>query len=282
METSLQPIGIFDSGIGGLTVAKAVAQAMPGESILYFGDRARCPYGDRSSDEVIRFSLEIGEFLAEQGVKCIVVACNTATAVALPVLRETLSIPVVGVIDPGAQAAVQATRSGRIGVIGTTVTIASHAYRTSICAIAPDIDVIETSCPAFVPLVEAGHFDGEDVERVVGESLRTFEADGIDTLVLGCTHYPLLANVIRRIVGPSVNVISSATATASYVSKLLREGGLSSRRNAPAAHRYLTSGDIFSMQMALTNWFGEEVTNESIRQVALPLSSEAVSTSGRI
>jgi glutamate racemase len=170
MEKSIDPIGIFDSGIGGLTVAQAIAKALPLEAITYLGDRARCPYGDRSSAEVARFSLEIGEYLVGLGVKCLVVACNTATAVALPLLREALPIPVVGVIEPGARAAVQASETGRIGVIGTSVTIASHAYRQSIHAISPDAHVVEHACPAFVPLVEAGRFNGPEVEQAVRAS----------------------------------------------------------------------------------------------------------------
>ncbi|GLG00901.1 glutamate racemase 1 [Alicyclobacillus hesperidum subsp. aegles] len=271
METSRLPIGVFDSGIGGLTVMRAIQERLPHESVVYFGDRARCPYGDRQPEEVIRFSEEIADYLFASGIKLLVVACNTATAVALHNLQERLPIPVVGVIAPGALSAVRATRNRRIGVIGTSVTVSSHAYRKAICTIAPDIVVHELACPLFVPLVERGQLDGDHVEAVVRQSLKPLAGSDIDSLVLGCTHYPLLAPIIRRVMGAAVQVISSADATAAHVARLLAERNLRNTDSAKPMYRYLTSGDSASLKVALANWFAEPVVAAAVEHVDAPL-----------
>lgn len=273
MKNGEQPIGVFDSGVGGLTVARAIQTKLPYESVVYFGDRARCPYGDLSTEDVTRYAVEIAQFLLEQRVKCIVVACNTATAAALPTLQRMFSVPVLGVIKPGAHAAVTASQSGKIGVIGTSVTIGSHAYQTAIRELAPDIEVYEHACPAFVPLVEQGLFDGAVVEHTVRTSLEVFKSTEIDTLVLGCTHYPLLAGVIRRAMGPAVSVISSADATASAVESMLAAREMQNRSLAMPTHTYFTTGDGSKMRLALANWFSASVKAEAVTQVTLPLSS---------
>jgi glutamate racemase len=214
-------IGVFDSGIGGLTVVHELMRELPLESIIYFGDTARVPYGPKSAETVRRYALQIAQWLVTQEVKVVVVACNTATAHALLALRETLSVPVIGVIEPGARAAVTATRSS-VGVIGTAGTIASGAYERAIKALSPALDVHTKACPLLVPLVEEGWIDHAATRLIVHEYLAPLLREPVDTLVLGCTHYPLLANTIANEVGPSVRLIDSARETAVETARLLR------------------------------------------------------------
>src|SRR5687768_13864626 len=215
-------IGFFDSGVGGLTVLREVVRRLPNESTIYIGDNARTPYGPRTDDEVKRFSAECLDELASRDVKAIVVACNTSSAVALPDLRLRYNMPLLGVVRPGATAAALATRNRRVGVIGTAATIRSHAYFQAIKEEDPFVEVIEQATPDLVPLVESGRLDGALVEDVVQRSLDPLLGPdpGIDTLLLGCTHYPLLASVIRRVVGPEMAVIDTASATASALAGL--------------------------------------------------------------
>jgi len=212
--SSSAPIGVFDSGIGGLTVVHELIRQLPHESIVYFGDTARVPYGPKSPDTVRRYSREIAAYLTEQGVKAIVVACNTATAHALGTLRGELALPVVGVVEPGARAAVAATRTGRIGVIGTVGTIKSGAYERAICALSPTAQVVARACPLFVPLVEEGWVDHEATRLVAETYLEPLVKANVDTLVLGCTHYPLLKPLLRQVMGPDIRLIDSAEETA--------------------------------------------------------------------
>lgn len=240
MNAADAPIGVFDSGIGGLTVARELMRQLPEESIIYFGDTARVPYGPKSPDTVRRYSREITSFLRAQGVKAIVVACNTATAHALPALREALDVPVIGVVEPGARAAVGATRGGPIGVIGTAGTIASGAYERAIHALAPGAQVVARACPLFVPLVEEGWLNAEATVLVAEEYLRPLASSGVDTLVLGCTHYPLLKPVIGETVGRGVRLIDSAEETAAETARVLAERGLR-RAGARPRHRFIAS-----------------------------------------
>jgi glutamate racemase len=219
-------IGVFDSGIGGLTVMKELLSRLPGESFIYFGDTARVPYGTKSAETVLKFSRENIAFLMAQGVKLVVVACNTASAEALPALQEETSVPVIGVIRPGIQAAVAATSAARIGVIGTMATIRSKAYQTGIKELAPQAEVFARACPLFVPLAEEGWVDGEVAELVARKYLSGFRDEGVDALVLGCTHYPLLRRVIGRVMGPEVKLVDSAIETAKKVDEVLRADGL--------------------------------------------------------
>ncbi len=234
------PIGVFDSGIGGLTVMHALMERLPNESMVYFGDTARVPYGPKSPATVVRFSFENVELLTRRGIKAVVVACNTATAHALPALRERFDLPIVGVVGPGARAAVGATRSGRVGVIGTYGTIGSGAYEKALRAIRPDLDVVSRACPLFVPLAEEGMTDHPAARLVAAEYLAPFRDDGIDTLILGCTHYPLLKPVIAETLGPDVTLIDSAEETARETATLLAERGLA-RADGRAEYRYLVS-----------------------------------------
>ena len=267
------PIGFFDSGVGGLTVLREVLRRSPGESTIYFGDNARAPYGPRADEEVVRFSLQCLDVLASRDVKAIVVACNTSSAVALPTMRARYDVPIVGVVRPGATAAALATRTRRVGVIATQATVRSHAYFQAIKDENPFVEVYEHATPTFVPLVEAGQLDGDEVrarvaaalapllgDRSDGEYVFPLPADErIDTLLLGCTHYPLLAAVIAEVVGPDVAVIDSATATASTLAGLLEVNGLEAPDDRPAEHTQLTTGDVAAFERTARRLFGDLV-----------------------
>jgi glutamate racemase len=238
---------VFDSGIGGLTVVRELMRQLPRESIIYFGDTARVPYGPKSPDSVRRYSREIAAFLTSQDVKAIVIACNTATAHALTVLQQEHSVPVIGVVEPGARAAVAATRRQELGVIGTAGTIGSGAYERAIRAIAPDADIVARPCPLFVPLVEEGWLDTEATRLIAREYLAPLQAAGIDTLVLGCTHYPLLKPLLAELLGPDVALIDSAHETAAETARVLEARGLltdtatSAGDNGRLTHRFIAS-----------------------------------------
>ncbi|MCC7202184.1 MAG: glutamate racemase [Nitrospirae bacterium] len=215
------PIGIFDSGIGGLTVLKEVTSALPDEDTLYLGDTARLPYGTKSEETVIKYAIENTRFLLKYDIKLLVVACNTASAVSLEVLRKQFSIPIVGVIEAGARAAARATRNGKIGIIGTETTVSSGAYTKAIREINSNIETFGQSCPLFVPLVEEGWIDDNVTMAVAERYLAGLKNMGIDTLVLGCTHYPLLKGIIQKVMGDGVRLIDSAEETAKEVKEVL-------------------------------------------------------------
>jgi glutamate racemase len=238
---SAAPIGVFDSGIGGLTVVRELMRQLPNESIIYFGDTARVPYGPKSPDTVLRYSREIIDFLKGEGVKAVVVACNTATAHALPALREENDLPIVGVIEPGSRAAARATRTRNVGVIGTHGTIRSGAYERAIASISPDARITALACPLFVPLVEEGWLDTEATRLIANEYLSPFKDAGVDTLVLGCTHYPLLKPVIGSVVGRDVRLIDSAEETAAETATALEKAGLAHEATDSARYRFIAS-----------------------------------------
>jgi glutamate racemase len=217
-----RPIGVFDSGVGGLTVLRALADTLAGEEFIYLGDTARLPYGTKSNEVIIRYSRENTEFLLAKGIKLLVVACNTSSSVALEAIAGATMVPVIGVIEPGARAAVKASRSGKIGVIGTEATIASGAYTRTIQRLRPDAEIYTCACPLLVPLVEEGWTEGDIAERTVAHYLESLKRSGIDTLLLGCTHYPLLTDLFRRVLGPGVRVVDSATATSAAARERLR------------------------------------------------------------
>jgi len=224
-------IGVFDSGIGGLTVLKALCEAMPHEDFIYLGDTARAPYGTKSSEVILRYSRENAEFLLAKGIKLLVIACNTSSAVATAAIASETTVPVIGVIEPGARAAAKASRSGKIGVIGTEATIASSVYTHAVRQFRPDAEIYTRACPMLVPLVEEGWTDNEIARHTVEYYLGSLKASGIDTLLLGCTHYPMLSGLIGEVMGPRVKLVDSATATAVSVRqtltalKLLRREG---------------------------------------------------------
>lgn len=225
-----KPIGVFDSGIGGLTVLKELFRELPVENTLYLGDTARVPYGIRSAETVTRYSFENTEFLVARGIKLLVVACNTVSAVSLDAIMEKLSIPVIGVIEPGSKAAVKATKNRRIGVIGTEATISSSAYARIIKSMDNAVEVFSLPCPLFVPLAEEGLTDDEIAVMVAQRYLKDLKDKGIDTLVLGCTHYPLLKGVISKVMGDGIALIDSAVETVREIKRTLREHGIEGSR----------------------------------------------------
>lgn len=225
-DQSLRPIGVFDSGIGGLTVVRALRDLLPQEDIFYIGDTARLPYGGKSKSTIERYSIEISGLLLAENAKMIVVACNTSSSLAVPKLQEILKIPVVGVIAPGARAAVKKTRVDHVGVIGTKSTIQSEAYERAIQALSPSVRVTSQACPLLVPLVEEGWLDEDVTREILHRYLDLVVGVGIDTLVLGCTHYPLLAPLIQEVCGPGVELVDSAKNCAVAVRQTLVEWGL--------------------------------------------------------
>ena len=234
-------IGVFDSGMGGLTVVRELMHQLPNESIIYFGDTARVPYGPKSPDTVLRYSREITSYLKDQGVKALVIACNTATAHALPALRREFDMPIVGVIEPGAQAAATATKTKRVGVIGTAGTIKSRAYEKEIRKLLPDVEVTAQACALFVPLVEEGWLDSEVTHAIARNYLASIVSADVDTLVLGCTHYPLMKTVIGNVVGRDVRLIDSAQETARQAGEILRAHGLENETPDGARYRFIAS-----------------------------------------
>jgi glutamate racemase len=239
--TNILPLGLFDSGVGGLTVLREVTRQLPNESTVYFGDTARVPYGSKSRDVISRFSLEITQFLLQEKVKMVVVACNTASDFALSALRSRFEVPVIGVIEPGAQAALAATKTGRIGVIGTEGTIESQAYSEAIHRLKPDAEVFGQACPLIVPLVEEGWLEKPVAREIVKEYLTPLLANKIDTLVLGCTHYPLLKKLLSRVAGADVRLIDSAEETARSVGLELKRLQLEAPAKAPVVRKFFVS-----------------------------------------
>ncbi len=235
MPKTDNPIGIFDSGVGGLTVFREIARALPHHPLIYLGDSARVPYGTKSPQTVIRYSLEAANHLLGRGIEMLVVACNTATAAALPTLQERLSIPVIGVIEPGARAAVERTR-GHVGVIATEGTVKSQAYTKAIQVLDPAIHVTESPAPLFVPLAEEGWANTHVAREVAEIYLEPLIDAGIDTLVLGCTHYPILRGTIEQVVGESVQIVDSAETTAEAVKRLAP-----AQSNGVGAHTFLVT-----------------------------------------
>ena len=255
------PIGIFDSGVGGLTVARSILDQLPNESTIYIGDTARGPYGPRPLAEVREFALESLDFLVEQGVKAIVIACNTASAAMLRDARERYSVPVIEVIQPAARRAVAATRSGQIGVIGTRATIDSAAYLDAFAA-APQLKITSIACPLFVEFVERGETSGTEITEIARGYLAPFIDAKIDTLVLGCTHYPLLTGVISYVMGEGVTLVSSAEETAKDLYRTLVEKNLlRTQQSQPPTHTFLATGDAKAFESLARRFLGPEVTH---------------------
>ena len=255
------PIGIFDSGVGGLTVARAIIDQLPGESILYVGDTARGPYGPRPLAEVRAFALEIMDQLIASGVKAIVIACNTASSAMLRDARERYEIPVIEVIQPAVRRAVAATRSGKVGVIGTNATIESGAYLDTFAA-APQLEITSAACPKFVDFVERGETSGAAITSLAREYLKPLQDAGVDTLVLGCTHYPLLTGVISYVMGDGVTLVSSAEETAKDLYRALVENDMLNTSGAPN-HKFVATGDTASFSKLASRFLGPEVSNVS-------------------
>ena len=248
MESKSLPIGVFDSGLGGLTVAREIMRNLPMEKIVYFGDTARVPYGSKSQQTIQRYSRQIVRFLKTQEIKAIVVACNTATALAMDVIREEAGdIPVVGVVDPGARTACEESENGRIGVIATKATIGSNVYSEAVHAIRPEAQVVGKACPLLVPLVEEGWLHDKITDEVILRYLDEVLEYGVDTLILGCTHYPLLRSEIRRLVGEGVHLVNPAYETAVELKKLLAKHHLENetlrKADEPYPYRFFVSDE---------------------------------------
>jgi glutamate racemase len=255
-----RPIGMFDSGFGGLTVARAVIDLLPHEDLVYFGDTARYPYGPRPPDEVRGFALEITDFLVAEGVKLVVVACNSAESTAFYAATGRYEVPIVTVIQPGVRAAIAATRNRRIGLIGTDATVRSGAYDRVVEETKENVSLISQACPLFVDFVEAGDTTSDEVLKAAEEYLEPLKKAEVDTLILGCTHYPLLSGVIQYVMGEGVVLISSAETTAADVYGRLRDLDLLTTSEDPAVHRFITSGAESTFGELGTRFLGPEIT----------------------
>lgn len=253
-----RPIGMFDSGLGGLTVARAVIDLLPNEDLVYFGDNARSPYGPRAPEEVRKFALEIADLLVAEGVKLLVVACNSAESAAFYRSKVRYEIPIVTVIEPGVRAALAATRNRRIGLIGTEATIRSEAYDKTVRETRANVTLLSQPCPLFVEFVERGDTTSDELLEVARGYLAPLKEEGVDTLILGCTHYPLLSGVIQYVMGEDVVLISSAEATANEVYKQLRANELLADPSREGRHRFITSGDPESIGELGARFLGPE------------------------
>ncbi|MBD3108391.1 glutamate racemase [Bacillus sp. AGMB 02131] len=258
-----QAIGIIDSGVGGLTVVKEIMRQLPNESVIYLGDNARCPYGPRTKEEVQQFTWELTKFLLKKKIKMLIIACNTATAVALEEIKQALPIPVLGVIQPGARAAIKHSKQLRIGVIGTEGTVRSRAYAAALHDINEQVHVTSIACPKFVPVVESGEYNSALAKKVVAESLQPLKITGIDTIILGCTHYPLLGPIIASTMGKHVKVISSGDETARETSVILEYQGLLNKHAEKPVHHFYTTGSKEIFKRIATSWLGSCVENVS-------------------
>lgn len=255
----MKAIGVFDSGVGGLTVARELLRQLPYEDIVYFGDTARVPYGTKSKETVVRFSIENILFLLKHEVKLICVACNTASSVALPEIKTHFKVPIVGVIAPGAKEAVYATQNKRIGVLGTRGTVKSRTYDAEIKQLEPGARVIAVACPLFVPFAEEGWLSGKVVLEVARVYLKPLKEAGVDTVILGCTHYPLLKPVIRQVLGDSVVLIDSAKQVAMEIKKILTQEGQLNKRRSPR-HRFYVSDNPEGFSKLASKFLGKPVT----------------------
>lgn len=263
-----QPIGIFDSGIGGLTVLREILNLMPRENMIYLGDTARVPYGIRSSETVTKYAMENTEFLLGKKIKLIIVACNTVSAISLEMLKKKTEVPVIGVLLPGAEAAIRSTRNKRIGVIGTETTIHSSAYQRAIISLNPETEVLGVPCPLFVPLVEEGWTDGEVTRKVATRYLNGLKASNIDTLVLGCTHYPLLKGIINEVMGDEITLIDSAVETARVVGEILKGAGLLRKNDAPPERKFFVTDSPDRFRKVGERFLGHKI--EYIEKVEIP------------
>lgn len=264
MKENSQPVGIFDSGIGGLTVLKALSRELPREDVVYFGDTAHLPYGTKSKETITKFSIDNVNFLGHFDVKIVVVACNTASSLSLDALQKKFATPIIGVIEPGARQALKRTKNGRIGVIGTKATIGSASYEACLKTLDPSVKVYSEACPLFVPLVEEGWLEGEVVSKVARTYLDKLKAFKIDTLILGCTHYPLLTKVIQKAVGEKVRIVNSAEETAKEAKALLSRLGLADTRKKRSTDVRFYVSDEPEQFRAL----GERFLGRSIQSVA--------------
>ncbi len=266
-KTSRSPIGIFDSGIGGLTVVKRLAATLPNENIIYFGDTARVPYGSKSNSTVIEYSIQNTKFLLNNDVKAVIVACNTASSIAIPELKKQFDVPIIGMIEPGAKMALQKTKNKKIGVIGTRATTGNLAYSSEIKRIDNTANVIEKPCPLFVPLAEEGWTDHKATHEIAEEYLKELREDGIDTLVLGCTHYPILTNVIQNVIGQNISLIDSGVASAELIKQELQKLDLLTESTATGWQEFYVSDIQVKFKEVAELFLGKEI--EHVHKVDL-------------
>ncbi len=255
------PIGIFDSGIGGLTVAKRIISMLPNENIIYFGDTARVPYGTKSNDTVIEYSLQDAQFLINRNVKLIIVACNTASSVAISKLKEKFDIPIIGMIEPGAHLAINSTKNGKVGVIGTNSTISNKAYSNELKRLNENLEIIEKPCPLFVPVAEEGWLDHAATKLIAEEYLQDLVDFGVDTVILGCTHYPLLSEVIQNVMGNDVTLIDSGYAASLNVETYLNGRGVRNDSNQLGTHYFYVSDLPDKFRSVAERFLGTKVEN---------------------
>ncbi len=256
-----KPIGVFDSGLGGLTVLKELHKALPNEDLIYFGDNGRTPYGTKSKETVIKYTHQDINFLLKQDVKMIVIACNTVSACSYDIVTKEYDIPIIEVVGPGARAAVRNTREKHIGVIATPATIGSGVYEKAIKDILPDAVCSNKACPMFVPLVEEGWWDNEITEAVAEKYLGEMKQDGVDTLVLGCTHYPMLTKVLGRVMGDNVTLINSASVVAEEAAEKIKEMNLANDKEHLGKIKYFTSDSAEKFKTLAVNFMNEEIDN---------------------
>ena len=261
------PIGVIDSGVGGLTVVKELLNRLPNEPIVYIGDDARCPYGPRSAEEVIQFTVEMASALSKMDIKMLVVACNTATAVALDILKDTFPFPIIGVIEPGARAALQASATGEIVVLGTVGTVNSGAYAEAIHLLSSRASVFQLACPDFVPIVESGRYKTNEVSGIIHQTLKPLQKVAFDTAILGCTHYPLLHDHIKAQLRSDVTIVSSASETVHDVEKALMAHALTSDAASPATPIFYTTGEVHEFRSIVSDWL--EIEEPIVQQIKL-------------
>lgn len=255
------PIGVFDSGIGGLTTFKRLVHLLPNEDVIFFGDTGRVPYGSRSRETIIKYTRQCTQFLVEKGVKAIILACNTSSSMALETLTGEFDLPLFGVVSPPARIAAETTKNRRVGVIGTVATISSGAYETALHAIDPKLFVTCAACPLFVPLVENGRTAPDDVAvmAIAGDYLKPVLDTGIDTLILGCTHYPHLEAAIAKITGPDITLVDSGAETAEYAAKYLAQAGLLTDKTAPGFRRYYVTDSVTDFEAQVSRFLEADV-----------------------
>ncbi|WP_225362963.1 glutamate racemase [Apilactobacillus quenuiae] len=264
-------IGFMDSGVGGLTVAKEAIKQFPNENIIYFGDEARLPYGEKSPEEIKKFAQQISDFLIDKGIKILVIACNTATAHALSLLKKTLDIPVIGVIYPGSLAAVNISKEHRVGVIATNGTIKSKAYEKTINAINSDIHIFSLGCPRFIPMVEDGHYNSKEDQKLVTKDLNPIIRDNVDTLVMGCTHYPIMRKLIQNAMGKNVKLVDPGIAVIKDIKKTIDELNLNNNLSHTRKLCFYTTGSVKKFRFVAEEWLNRDI---DIKKVPLKMLEE--------
>lgn len=255
------PVGIFDSGVGGLTVLPEIMRQLPNEDVVYLADTARVPYGGRPPEEIIKINNEIIPFLIDYGAKLIIMACGTSSSIAYPVVKDKYKVHIIGLIEPGARAAIAATRSGVIGLIATVGTVNSHAFQNALHSLKKDVKVAAQACPLFVPLVEGGFIEAEETKRVVKEYLRPLLKENIDTLILGCTHYPHLAKVLRERTGPDIIFIDPAEEAVADAKKLLKKAGTMKSKTLLPKYEFFVTGSVVQFQDLGSRLLGKPITH---------------------